>query len=47
MNPDDDDAHALLTATDADGAERARLRVPATFELDPARAAAWIERGFA
>ncbi len=45
--PDDDDAHALLTATDADGAELARLRVPAGFKLNPGSASAWIDGGFA
>ena len=45
--PDDDDAHALLTATDADGAELARVRVPAGFKLTPGSASAWIDGGFA
>lgn len=45
--PDDDDPHARLVATDADGAELARVRVPATFRLNPASAAAWIDGGFA
>ena len=44
--PDDDDAHAVLTATDAEGQELARVRVPAAFKLGPASAAAWIESGF-
>ncbi len=44
--PDDDDAHAVLTAIDADGAELARVRVPAAFKLNPSSAAAWIEGGF-
>ena len=45
--PDDDDAHAVLTATDADGHELARARVPASFKLNPGSAAAWVEGGFA
>ena len=44
--PDDDDAHALLTAVDAEGAELARVRVAANFQLSPASAAAWIDRGY-
>jgi hypothetical protein len=44
--PDDDDAHALLRAVDADGLELARVRVPANFKLNPGSAAAWIEGGF-
>lgn len=45
--PDDDDAHGLLKATDADGAELARVRVSANFRLNPASAAAWIDSGYA
>jgi hypothetical protein len=44
--PDDDDAHALLTAVDAEGAELAKVRVAANFRLSPASAADWIESGF-
>jgi hypothetical protein len=44
--PDDDDAHAVLKATDADGAELARVRVPANFKLSPSSASTWIEGGF-
>jgi hypothetical protein len=44
--PDDDDAHALLAAVDADGAELARVRVAANFALNPRSAAAWIDGGF-
>jgi hypothetical protein len=44
--PDDDDAHGMLAAIDASGAELARVRVPATFKLSPGSAAAWIEGGF-
>ena len=45
--PDDDDAHALLKAADADGAELAQVRVAANFRLNPASASAWIDSGFA
>jgi hypothetical protein len=45
--PDDDDAHALLKATDADGAELAQVRVAANFKLNPGSASAWIDGGFA
>ena len=45
--PDDDDAHALLKATDAEGAELAQVRVPANFKLNPGSASAWIDSGFA
>jgi hypothetical protein len=44
--PDHDDAHALLTAIDASGAELAQVRVAADFRLNPGSAAAWIEGGF-
>jgi hypothetical protein len=44
--PDDDDAHAVLKATDADGAELARVRVPANFKLSQNSASTWIEGGF-
>ena len=44
--PDDDDAHALLTALDSEGAELAQVRVAANFKLGPASAAAWIDSGF-
>lgn len=44
--PDDDDAHALLKAVDADGAELAQVRVAANFKLSPASASAWIDSGF-
>jgi len=43
---DDDDAHALLSAFDADGAQLAQVRVPANFRLSAASAAAWVEAGF-
>jgi hypothetical protein len=44
--PNDDDAHALLTAIDAEGGELAQVKVPANFRLSPASASAWIEGGF-
>jgi hypothetical protein len=44
--PDDDDAHALLTALDAEGTEIAQVRVAANFKLSPASAAVWIDSGF-
>jgi hypothetical protein len=36
----------VLKAIDADGNELARVRVPASFKLSPASAAAWIDGGF-
>jgi len=45
--PDDDDPHAWLAATDADGRELARVRVGAGFKLGVASAERWIEAGFA
>ena len=44
--PDDDEAHGVLKAIDAEGNELARVRVPASFKLSPDSAAAWIESGF-
>ncbi len=44
--PDEDDPHAWLTATDADGAELARERVAANFRLTTASATAWVDGGF-
>jgi hypothetical protein len=44
--PDDDDAHAVLTAIDADGVELAQVRVPAGFKLNASSASAWIDVGF-
>lgn len=44
--PDEDNPHAFLAATDADGEELARLQVPPTFRLTTATAAAWIEGGY-
>jgi hypothetical protein len=45
--PDDDDAHALLSATAADGQQLGRVRVSAGFKLDSASARAWVDGGFA
>ena len=44
--PDEDDAHAMLAAFDADGGELARVRVAPNYRLDTARALAWVEGGF-
>lgn len=45
--PDDDDAHALLAAHDADGALLGRVRVAPNFRLAADSAAAWIAGGYA
>jgi hypothetical protein len=44
--PDEDDPHAWLAATDADGAELARVRVAANYRLNPTTATAWAEAGW-
>ena len=44
--PDDDDAHAVLAAFDAEGAAVAQVRVAAAFRLTAASAAAWIDSGY-
>jgi len=44
--PDEDDAHALLSAHDAFGEQLARVRVAAGFKLNAASAAAWVDSGF-
>ena len=44
--PDDDEAHGVLKAIDAEGNELARVRVPASFKLSPGSAAVWIDAGF-
>ncbi len=44
--PDDDDPHAVLAATDGDGVQQAQWRVPASFKLNAASAAAWIDGGY-
>lgn len=44
---EDDEAHALLAALDADGVQLAQVRVPANFRLSAASATAWVDGGFA
>ena len=44
--PDDDDPHALLSATQADGERLAQVRVAADYRLTAERAQAWVEDGF-
>lgn len=44
--PDEDDPHAVLAAHDAAGEQIARVRVPASFKLSAASAAAWVEDDF-
>lgn len=44
--PDEDDPHAHLAATDADGNELARVRVGAGFKLNASSAQAWIADEF-
>jgi hypothetical protein len=46
ITPDADDPHALLSAFDADGGERARVRVAAGFRLNAASAEAWVAQGY-
>ncbi len=43
---EDDEAHALLAAQDADGVQLAQVRVPANFRLSAASATAWVDGGF-
>ena len=43
---DEDDPHAVLSASDAAGEPLARLRVDAGFKLNAASAAAWVADGF-
>jgi hypothetical protein len=45
--PDEDDAHALLSAVDASGERVASVRVAAGFRLNATSAANWVESGFA
>jgi len=45
--PDEDDAHALLTALDAGGEQIAQVRVAASHKLNSSTAAAWVDGGFA
>ena len=44
--PDDDNPHALLTATDAQRERLAQVRVNADFRFTPASAQAWVENGY-
>ncbi len=44
--PDEDDPHALLTASDEAGTELGRARVSPGYKLTPATAAHWAESGF-
>ncbi|MEY8690098.1 MAG: hypothetical protein AB9M53_09525 [Leptothrix sp. (in: b-proteobacteria)] len=44
--PDDEHPYALLTAQDETGEPLAEVRVPPTFKLTRASAAAWLEGGF-
>lgn len=44
--PDDDDPHALLSASDEGGDELARVKVAAGFKLNRASATAWADGGF-
>lgn len=44
--PDDDDPHAILSAHDFAGEPIAQRRVPVSFKLGPANAAAWVEGGY-
>jgi hypothetical protein len=43
--PDEDDPHAWLAATDADGSELGRVRVAPGYKLNSTSAAAWVEGG--
>ncbi len=44
--PDDYEPHAWLAATEADGTEIARVKVPPTFKLNTASATAWVDNEF-
>ena len=44
--PDEDDAHAFLSAVDDMGDELARMRVRAGFKLSAQAASAWIDNGY-
>jgi hypothetical protein len=46
IHPDEDDAHAVLSARDESGNQRARLRVEADFKFNTSTARAWVEAGF-
>jgi hypothetical protein len=43
--PDEDDPHAWLAATDAEGGEIGRVRVAPNYRLNSTSAAAWVEGG--
>ncbi|MEO6018289.1 MAG: hypothetical protein ABIP46_13625 [Polaromonas sp.] len=45
--PDEDNPHALLSATDEAGEQLAQVRVAPSFKLSRASAVAWAESGFA
>ena len=45
--PDDDDPHALLSATGPEGDCVARFRVAASFKLNLASGGRWVDSGFA
>lgn len=45
--PDEDEPHALLKAQDAEGTELGAQRVAASFRLNAATAAAWVDGGCA
>ena len=44
--PDEDDPHALLSATDLDGEELAQVKVSAAFKLNTTSAYAWAENDY-
>ena len=44
--PDDDDPHALLSASDADGQRLAQVRVRPDFRFNARSAEAWVEDGY-
>ena len=44
---DEDDPHALLSASDLDGTELAQIKVKPDFKLNSNSAHAWIESGYA
>ena len=44
--PDEDEPHALLTATRADGERLAQVRVNADYRFTTASAQAWVENEF-
>jgi hypothetical protein len=46
IHPDEDDAHAVLSARDESGNQCARLRVEADFKFNTSTARAWVEAGF-